>query len=99
MPGGDRGEAGHRAEQGGLPGPVRPQHTEDLAGCHGEADGQGETTAADLDIDGEAVGAPVRHETEPPRSQWSRRETSTTIETSSSTRLRAIAASGSFSSA
>ena len=82
-----------------FPAPFGPEHAEDLTGCRGEADGEGETTAPDLGIDDEAVAAHVRHRGEPPRSQRSRRETSTTMETSSSTRLSAIAASGSFSSA
>ena len=98
-PGGDGGQARHRAEQCGLPGPVRPQQAEDLAAGGGEADREGETAAADLGVEDEAIAAPMRHESEPPRSQWSRRETSTMMETSSSTRLSAIAASGSVSSA
>src|SRR6266567_503941 len=98
-PGRDRGQAGHRAEQGGFPRAVRPEHAEDLTGGRGEADGEGETTALDLGFDDEACTAGVGHRGEPPRSQRSRRETSTRTETSSSTRLSAIAASGSFSSA
>src|ERR1700746_2668364 len=94
-PGGDGGQAGHRAEQCRLSGPVRPQEAEDLTCCRREADGEGEAAAPDLGIDDQAVAAPVRHVTEPPRSQWSRSDTSTTTETTSSTRLRAIAAFGS----
>src|SRR5262249_41660402 len=98
-PGGNRHQPRHCGEQGGLPGPVRPQHTEDLTGCRGQADREHETAPPDLGIDDQAVAAPVPHDTEPPRSQRSRRETSTITETSSSTRLSAIAASGSVSSA
>ena len=41
----------------------------DLAGCCGEADREDEITAPDRGIDDQAVAAPARHETEPPRSQ------------------------------
>ena len=83
-------------------------YEKNCAKCHG-ADGKGDTkmgkklevrdyTDAKVQAsftDDQAAAAPVCHTTEPPRSQWSRRETSTTTETSSSTRLSAIAASGS----
>ena len=62
-------QAGHRAEQGGLPGPVRPEQPEDLTGCRGEADGQGEATAPDFGGYDEAAAFLVRHTAEPPRSQ------------------------------
>src|SRR5215472_13272785 len=98
-PGGDGGQASYGAEQGGFPGPVRPEHAENLPGCRGEGDREGETAAPDLGIDDEARTASWRHWTEPPRSQRSRRETRMTTETRSSTRLSAIAASGLVSSA
>ena len=92
-------QAGHRASRVDFPAPFGPEHAEDLAGCGGEGDREGETAAPDLGIDDEAAADPGPHWTEPPRSQRSRRETSTTTETRSSTRLRAIAALGSVSSA
>ena len=102
----DRDQPGQRAEQGGLPGPVRPEHAEHLAGRRGEGGPEGEGAAPDLGVDDEPAAAVVRsgagrlgHGATPPRSQRSRRETSTMTETSSRTRLSAIAASGSFSSA
>src|SRR5207247_3800935 len=85
----ERGEAGHRAEQRGLAGSVRPQQAEDLTRRRGQADLEREAAALDLGIDAQAAAVLVRHRGEP-RSQRSRRETSTATETSSSTRLSAI---------
>ena len=75
------------------------EHPEHLTRRHGHRDHEPEIAAPDLGIDDQAIDALVRHGAEPPRSQRSRSETSTTTDTSSSTRLSAIAASGSFSSA
>src|ERR1700730_4565262 len=98
-----RGEAGHRAEQRGLAGSARPQQAENLTGRRGQADLEREAAALDLGIDDQAAAARLRHgaviHRGEPRSQRSRRETSTATDTTSSTRLSAIAASGSFSSA
>src|SRR5437764_9890905 len=100
----ERGEAGHRAEQRGLAGSVRPQQAENLTGRRGQADLEREAAALDLGIDDQVAAVLVRlrshrgHRGEL-RSQRSRKETSTATDTSSSTRLSAIAASGSFSRA
>ena len=98
-PGGHRRQPRHRAQQGGLPRPVRPQHTHNLTRCRGQADREHETAALDLGIDDQPATVPAHHGPVPCRTHWSRRETSTITETSSSTRLSAIAASGSVSSA
>ena len=48
---GNRGQAGHRAEHGRFPGPVRSQQAQDVTCCSGQADGKGEAPAPDLGID------------------------------------------------
>src|ERR1700730_18009815 len=97
----ERGEAGHRAEQRGLAGSVRPQQAENLTGRRGQADLEREAAPLDLGVDDQAAAVLVRHRSHrgEPRSQRSRKETRTATDTNSSTRLRAIAASGSFSRA
>ena len=92
-----RGQAGQRTKQGGLAGPVRPEDAKHLARRYRERDAHGEAAAADRRVDGQALLD--GHWTAPPRSQRFRSDTSTAMETSNSTRLSAIAASGSFSSA
>ena len=71
--GGDGGQAGDGAEQGGFPGAVGAEQPEDLPGRRGEGDGQGEPAPADLRIHDQATAAGrcsrLGHTAEPPRSQ------------------------------
>ena len=103
-----RGQARHRPEQRALPGAVGSEHGQHLAGRGRERGPQGEPAAGHAGVDDQPVGArqrrPVRcgrraHPSAPPRSQRSRSVTSTTTDTSSSTRLSRMAASGSVSRA
>ena len=97
-----RHQSGRRVEQGGLTGAVRPEDPEHLARGHAQVDAQGEVPAGHLRVDDEPLPDPERlrrHGVEPPRSHLSRSVTSTVMDTTRSTRLSTIAASGSVSSA
>ena len=94
-----RHESGHRVEQGGLAGAVRPENSQHLAGGRCELDPQRELATDHFDVDVQPLPDPKRHWVEPPRSHLSRIVTSTVTDTSSSTRLSTMAASGSVSSA
>ena len=104
---GHRGKAGQRVQQRGLPGAVGPEHAEHLARRRGERHPEREAAPADLGVHDQPRAQPraqpgasrVHHPAEPPRSHRSRSETSTTMLTSSSTRLSAMAVSGSVSRA
>src|ERR1019366_3483424 len=85
----DRDESRQRGEQGGLPRAVRPQEDHRLTGADAELDVEVQHAAADAHVGVEAHT----------RSQRSRSVASTTMDTMTSTRLSAIAASGLLSKA
>lgn len=96
MTAGERGEAGEGAQGGGLSGAVGSEEGDDVTGGGGEGEIQAEAGAVDYEVGVQAVRVArvgVRHEVV---IQRSRNPARTAIDTASRTRLRAIAASGSF---
>ncbi|GAA3223590.1 hypothetical protein GCM10020256_31870 [Streptomyces thermocoprophilus] len=92
MPAAERDQPGEGTQRGGLPGAVRPEQRDDLAGRGGQRDVQPEAAALH---DEPGVESFVRggHEAV---IQRSRRAARTATDTASRTRLSATAASGSF---
>jgi hypothetical protein len=94
-PGGERLESRHDPQEGRLAGPVRAQDAEDLARRDAGVELQRERPPFDATLDGECG----HHNVLPGRSHRSRSEASTRTDTRSSTRDKAMAASGSLSMA
>ena len=97
-PAGQRDQAGERTQRRRLAGAVGAEQRHHLAGGDLETQVEDEAVSVDPEVGAQADGPPGAHVADP-ATQRSRRQASTTTETSSSTRDRTIADSGSVSSA